>query len=176
MSDLESIKGPESFQVLERPRSTLTNYKNLAYNILKNLNDELVKDKEISELRLCSECTMKVLALPLKSQSDYNTLIRNSQSSQSSRTSAISNLMSEKFVLNSPVILEDLIEKVVKNALIQESEIGTCAKYSEKITSGFPKDTIFLFCKHAVHFDCIDNPNKRCPTCPVNLQLFLTTQ
>ncbi|POG76782.1 hypothetical protein GLOIN_2v1474272 [Rhizophagus irregularis DAOM 181602=DAOM 197198] len=101
---------------------------------------------------------------------------RNSQSSQSSRTSAISNLMGEKFVLNSLVILEDPMEKVVKNALIQETEIGTYAKCSKKITLGFPKDTVFLSCKHAVHFNCIDNSNKRCPTCPVNLQLILTTQ
>ncbi|CAB4467242.1 unnamed protein product [Rhizophagus irregularis] len=142
MSDLESIKGPESFQVPERSHSTLTNYKNLAYNILKNLNNELVKDKEISELRPCSECTMKVLTLLLK-------------------------------VIT---ILLYLMEKVVKNALIQETEIGTCAKCSKKITLGFPKDTVFLSCKHTVHFNCIDNSNKRCPTYPVNLQLILTTQ
>ncbi|EXX75009.1 uncharacterized protein OCT59_014040 [Rhizophagus irregularis] len=193
MSDLESIKGPESFQVPERPHSTLTNYKNLAYNILKNLNDELVKDKEILELRPFSECTMKVLTLLLKAitillcmcpfpkcgkkaEIIYPFTRRNSQSSQSSRTSAISNLMGEKFVLNSLVILEDPMEKVVKNALIQETEIGTYAKCSKKITLGFPKDTVFLSCKHAVHFNCIDNSNKRCPTCPVNLQLILTTQ
>ncbi|PKB94523.1 hypothetical protein RhiirA5_438574 [Rhizophagus irregularis] len=211
MSDLESIKGSESFQVPERPHSTLTNYKNLAYNILKNLNDELVKDKEISELRPFSECTMKVLTLLLKAitillcehifhqicvekqflnkpgmcpfpkcgkkaEIIYPFTRRNSQSSQSSRTSAISNLMGEKFVLNSLVILEDPMEKVIKNALIQETEIGTCAKCSKKITLGFPKDTVFLSCKHAVHFNCIDNSNKRCSTCPVNLQLILTTQ
>ena len=62
MSDLESIKDPETFQ----PRSTLTNYKNLAYNILKNLDDELLRDKEISELGPCSECTMEGLSQPLK--------------------------------------------------------------------------------------------------------------
>jgi len=47
MSDLESTKGPESFQVPERPRSSLNIYKNLAYNILRDLDDELVRDKEI---------------------------------------------------------------------------------------------------------------------------------
>ncbi|PKC60402.1 hypothetical protein RhiirA1_468076 [Rhizophagus irregularis] len=184
MSDLESIKGPESFQVPERSHSTLTNYKNLAYNILKNLNNELVKDKEISELRPCSECTMKVLTLLLKvitillCEHIFHQIYVEKQllNKPGIRTSAISNLMGKKFVLNSLVILKDLMEKVVKNALIQETEIGTCAKCSKKITLGFPKDTVFLSCKHTVPFNCIDNSNKRCPTYPVNLQLILTTQ
>src|SRR3954447_18839054 len=45
---------------------SLSNIKNLGYNILKNLDDELVRDKEISELGPCSECTNNILALPLK--------------------------------------------------------------------------------------------------------------
>ncbi len=47
---------------------------------------------------------------------------RGSQSSQSSRTSALSNLMDEKINIILPVILEDPMEGVEK-ALIQETEI-----------------------------------------------------
>ena len=93
---------------------------------------------------------------------------RNSQSSQSSGTSVLSNLI---FVLNSPAIpeegvLEDPMDDV-ENTLNQDTTPRlTCAKCSEEITADFPKDTVFLSCKHAVHYDCIDNPHKKCPTCP----------
>src|ERR1043166_9987656 len=40
-----------------------------------------------------------------------------------------------------------------------------CEKCSEEISIDFQKDTVFLSCKHAVHYDCIDNPCKKCPTC-----------
>jgi hypothetical protein len=48
------------------PGPSLSNIRNLGYNILKNLDDELVRDKEISELEPCSECTNDILTLPLK--------------------------------------------------------------------------------------------------------------
>src|SRR5439155_206800 len=35
-----------------------------------------------------------------------------------------------------------------------------------EISIEFSKDTVFLSCKHAVHYDCIDNPRKKYPTCP----------
>ena len=55
----------------------------------------------------------------------------------------------------------------VENTLNQDTTSRlTCAKYSEEITADFPKDTVFLSCKHAVHYDCIDNLHKKCPTCP----------
>src|SRR3954451_3598593 len=89
---------------------------------------------------------------------------RDSQSSQSSGTSALSTFMGEKFNLISP-IPEDLMEEV-ENTSNQETEKRLfCAKCSEEITVDFLKDTVFLSCKHAVHYDCIDNPHKRCPTC-----------
>jgi len=54
----------------------------------------------------------------------------------------------------------------VENTLIQETATRlTCAKYAEEIIADFLKDTVFLSCKHAVHYDCIDNPHKKCPTC-----------
>ncbi len=47
----------------------------------------------------------------------------------------------------------------------------------EEITADFPKDTVFLSCKHAVHYDCIDNPRKKCPTCPAeDLEMFSVEQ
>src|SRR6266480_4694221 len=59
---------------------------------------------------------------------------RDSQLSQSSGTSALSVLLSEKFVLNSPIIQEDPMEGV-KDILVQETETRlTCAKCSEEIT------------------------------------------
>ncbi|CAI2182235.1 5107_t:CDS:2 [Funneliformis geosporum] len=65
MSGSESTKDP-SYQVSERPQLSLTNHRNFDYNILKYLKDEMVKDKEISDLELCSECTNDILTLPLK--------------------------------------------------------------------------------------------------------------
>ncbi|PKK57852.1 hypothetical protein RhiirC2_763758, partial [Rhizophagus irregularis] len=65
MSGSESTKDP-SYQIPERSRSSLTNHRNLAYNILKYLEDEMVRDKEISDLGPCSECTNDILTLPLK--------------------------------------------------------------------------------------------------------------
>ena len=36
----------------------------LAYNILKNLEDDIVVDKEIPELDQCSECNNEILKQP----------------------------------------------------------------------------------------------------------------
>src|SRR5215216_838697 len=158
MSGLESIKDP-SYKVPERPHSSLTIYRNLAYNILKYLKDEIVKDKEIPELEPCSECTNNIQGLPLKAiiilscgHLFYRLCIekklmitrpdvcplpdcgmkvdiiypvstsarRGSQSSQSSGTSALSNLMSEKFNLFSP-IPENPLEEVEDTCLAEDN-------------------------------------------------------
>jgi hypothetical protein len=104
---------------------------------------------------------------------DPNSTRRGSQTSQFSGTSAISNLIGEKFVLNSPVIPEDPMEGV-ESSLIQETAFfkettterrASYAKCSEEISGDILKDTVFLSCKHIVHYDCIDNPRKKCPTC-----------
>ncbi|GBB83719.1 hypothetical protein RclHR1_01040024 [Rhizophagus clarus] len=65
MSGSKSTKDP-SYQVPERSRPSLTNHRNLAYNILKYLKDEMVRDKEILDLGPYSECTNDILTLPLK--------------------------------------------------------------------------------------------------------------
>lgn len=41
-------------------------HRNLAYNILKYLEDDIVRDKEIPELHRCSECNNEILTLPPK--------------------------------------------------------------------------------------------------------------
>ncbi|PKY44184.1 hypothetical protein RhiirA4_541656 [Rhizophagus irregularis] len=130
-------QNPESFQVPERSRPSLANHRNLAYNILKYLEIDIVGDKEILELEPCSECTNNILALSLKALTilscghifhrsciekqllfikpsacpfpdcgktveivvNPNSTRRDSQSSQSSGISALTNLMGEKFNL-----------------------------------------------------------------------------
>ncbi|CAI2201595.1 7422_t:CDS:1, partial [Funneliformis geosporum] len=158
MSGLESTKDP-SYKVPERPHSSLTIYRNLAYNILKYLEDEIVKDKEIPELEPCSECTNNIQGLPLKAITilscghlfhrlciEKKLMItrpdvcplpdcgmkvdiiypvstsarRGSQSSQSSGTSALSNLMGEKFNLFS-LILENPLEEVEDACLAEDN-------------------------------------------------------
>jgi hypothetical protein len=184
---------------------SLIRYRNLGYNILENIDDDLVKDKEIPELGPCSECANNILTRPFNA---FTTLscghvfhrlcvekkllltkpsrcpfpdcgknvdimnpnftrskVNDSPSSQSSGISALSNFMGEKFFLTSPTILEDPMEGV-ENVLFQQIVSHLiCAKCAEKITLDFPKDTVFLSCKHAVHYDCIDNLYKRCPSC-----------
>ncbi|GBB93403.1 hypothetical protein RclHR1_21620001 [Rhizophagus clarus] len=107
-------------------------------------------------------CEMKVdIIYPVST-----TTRRGLQSSQSSGTSALSNWMGEKFNLISP-ILEDLMEEVEDTSIQEMEKRLFCAKCSEEITLDFPlKDTVFLSCKHVVHYDCIDNSRKKCPTCP----------
>src|SRR5688572_1905243 len=44
----------------------LDNHIKLAYNILKNLEDDIVSEKEIPELDQCSECNNGILTRPPK--------------------------------------------------------------------------------------------------------------
>src|SRR5437763_4391232 len=50
----------------ESVNQSLVNHRKLAYNILKNLEDDIVVDKEIPELDQCSECNNEILTRPLK--------------------------------------------------------------------------------------------------------------
>lgn len=45
---------------------SLSSLKNLAYNILKNLEDVSVRDMEVPELEPYSECGNEILTLPIK--------------------------------------------------------------------------------------------------------------
>src|SRR5688572_13804547 len=53
-------------KALESVNQSLVNQRKLAYNILKNLEDDILGDKEIPELEQCSECNNKILTRPLK--------------------------------------------------------------------------------------------------------------
>ena len=50
----------------ESVNQSLVNHRKLAYNILKNLEDAIVGNKEIPELDQCSKCNNEILMHPLK--------------------------------------------------------------------------------------------------------------
>ena len=50
----------------ESVNPSLDNHMKLAYNILKNLKDDILGDKEIPELDQCLEYNNKILTQPLK--------------------------------------------------------------------------------------------------------------
>ena len=187
-------------------RMTLSSIRNLAFNILKKLEDDTVKGVEFTELEKCPQCDKDILSpsfeaftvlsscghvfhreciektLLLTRQnncpitncttavkpvvSERRISVTSSQSTTTSLVRRMSNqlqLLSERpeGQVNSPVIQEDPMEGV-QDTLNQETETRlTCAKCSEEITVDFSKDTVFLSCKHAVHFDCIDDPRSR---------------
>ncbi|RIB21551.1 hypothetical protein C2G38_2176286 [Gigaspora rosea] len=58
--------------------------------------------------------------------------------------------------------LDDSISKVTSSQI----QLPICEKCSEEISLEFTKPTIFLSCKHVVHYDCIKDSHKMCPTCP----------
>jgi hypothetical protein len=64
-----SIRGKTPRKKGKTPKSdktSLDNYMKLAYNILKNHEDDIVRDKEIPKLDQCSECNNEVLTHPPK--------------------------------------------------------------------------------------------------------------
>ncbi|CAI2185046.1 14132_t:CDS:1 [Funneliformis geosporum] len=70
--------------------------------------------------------------------------LNDSPSSQSSRTSALSNFMNEKFFLTSPAILEDSIESV-ENALFQQTESHLIWPNVLKISSQISRKTLYFY-------------------------------
>ena len=101
---------------------------------------------------------------------------QDSPSSQSSETSALSDMMRERFILTSPTIQMGGNEDTVIQRAKSSSRRVKC---SEDLSScllpiGFlqfslqapSKPLIYLTCKHIVHYYCIDNPRKLCPICP----------
>ncbi|CAB4475681.1 unnamed protein product [Rhizophagus irregularis] len=92
MSRSESVKMPrEKSKTPESYKSSLVNRRNLAYNILKNLEDGIIGDKGISRDRPITISTIQDFPL-----------------SHSSGTSALSNIMSERFILTSPIIRDEM--------------------------------------------------------------------
>ncbi|RGB25082.1 hypothetical protein C1646_772230 [Rhizophagus diaphanus] len=56
----------EKNKITKPCKLSLINHKNIAYNILKYLEDNMVKNKEIQELGQCTECTNNILSSPIK--------------------------------------------------------------------------------------------------------------
>ncbi|RIA86137.1 hypothetical protein C1645_741091 [Glomus cerebriforme] len=169
--------GGEKNKIMKPCKPSLINHRNIAYNILKYLEDDMV------------DCGKNIDIIV-----DPNSIRRGLQSSQSSKTLALTNLIGEKFVLNSPVILEEgrptdpmdvdpdgnvelmsILLSGGKQSSFKTTEVAKetsnwvtnpkCEKCFEDITIDLQKDTAFLSCKHAVHLDCINDLCKRCPTC-----------
>src|ERR1043166_6379862 len=195
----------------ESVNQSLVNQRKLAYNILKNLEDDILGDKEIPELEQCSECNNEILTRPSKAITILSCghtfhriciekkllltmpnacpspdcgknvdIIEQFPTNQESPISALSNRMSESFILSSPVLRMEGIENT---GFQQARSYLRCAKFSEDLSSclppiGFlrippqalpqapPKPLVYLTCKHIVHYHCIDNPRKLCPICP----------
>ena len=61
--------------------------------------------------------------------------------------------------------VDDSISKELSSGQIQHP---ICEKCSEEISLEFTQPTIFLPCKHVVHYDCIKDSHKMCPTCPLS--------
>ncbi|CAG8693861.1 12483_t:CDS:2, partial [Ambispora gerdemannii] len=111
----EKNKTPESY------KPSLVNRRNLAYNILKNLEDDIIRDKEIPELYQSVDIYITGYALRKASNDhaeympipDYGKNIdiiepfstnQESPSSQLGEISALYNRMSESFILSSPIL------------------------------------------------------------------------
>jgi hypothetical protein len=179
---------------------------------LKNLEDDILGDKEIPELEQCPECNNEILTRSLKAITilscghiyhricvekkllltmpntcpfpgcgkNVNIIEEFPTTDQESPISALSNMMSERFILSSPILRMDGIENI---GIQQARSYLRCAKCSEDLSPclppiGFlrippqalpqasPKPLVYLTCKHIVHYHCIDNPRKLCPICP----------
>jgi hypothetical protein len=58
--------GGKKSKITKPCKPSLINHRNIAYNILKYLEDDMVENKEILELGQCSECTNNILTSPIK--------------------------------------------------------------------------------------------------------------
>ena len=196
----------------ESVNQSLVNQRKLAYNILKNLEDDILGDKEIPELEQCSECNNEILTRPSKAitilscgHTFHRICIEKKllltmpntcpfpdcgknvdiiepfpNTNEESPISALSNRMSESFILSSPVLRMEGIENT---GFQQARSYLRCAKCSEDLFSclspiGFlrippqalpqapSKPLVYLTCKHIVHYHCINSLRKLCPICP----------
>ncbi|CAG8729405.1 2351_t:CDS:1, partial [Dentiscutata heterogama] len=103
---------------------------------------------------------------------------------KASRSTEILPLMGKAFVLSSPPIQ---MERIKDTATQQVKSNLRCAKCSEDLSSYLPpigflqfspqlqgpsKPLIYLTCKHIIHYNCIDNPQKLCPIClPTDIEI-----
>ncbi|CAB4480796.1 unnamed protein product [Rhizophagus irregularis] len=192
----------EESSISESERPSLVRYRNLRYNILKSLDDKTVSDIDFPELEPCSECNNDILTFPFREfiqlccghifhrlcaekklmlnyligrLLELNVIIQDSPLSQSSRTSALTSTMSERFILTSSPMCMEGVENIGTQQMGSQLR---CVKCSEDLSLylpplGFlqtfprppPKPLVYLTCKHIVHYNCIDNPGKLCPIC-----------
>src|SRR6266498_3146010 len=147
--------------------SSLDNHMKLAYNILKNFEDNIVRDKEIPGLDQCSECKNEVLTHPLKAftilscghifhriciekkllltmpntcsfpdcEKNVDIIEPFPTTNQESPISALSNMMSERFILSSLIIRMEEIENI---GFQQARSYLRCTKCSEDLSLYLP--------------------------------------
>ena len=147
--------------------SSLDNHMKLAYNILKNFEDNIVRDKEIPGLNQCSKCNNEILTHPLKvftilscehifhriciekklllimpntypfpdCEKNVDIIELFPTTNQESPISALSNMMSERFILSSPIIW---MEEIENTGFQQVRSYLRYAKYSEDLFSYLP--------------------------------------
>ncbi|CAG8712902.1 12295_t:CDS:1, partial [Dentiscutata erythropus] len=102
---------------------------------------------------------------------------------EASQSTGILPLIGETFVLSSPSIrippirmegIEDTATQQVKSNLRYakcSEDLSSCLppigflRFSPQL-QGLSKPLIYLTCKHIIHYNCIDNPQKLCPICP----------
>src|SRR6266540_3684156 len=148
-------------------KSSLDNHMKLAYNILKNFKDDIIRNKEIPGLDQCSECNNEVLTYLLKAftilscghifhriciekkllltmlntcpfpdcEKNVDIIELFSTTNQESPISALSNMMSERFILSSPIIW---MEEIENTGFQQVRSYLRYAKYSEDLFSYLP--------------------------------------
>ncbi|GBB99397.1 hypothetical protein RclHR1_03500022 [Rhizophagus clarus] len=113
------------------------NMENMVRKVLGHIAEKVLHRAHVVPISYCGKIVDIIYPISTSTR-------RGSQSSsQSSGTSALSNLVGEKFFLTSPTIPEDPMD--VENAVFQQTESRvTCAKCVEEITLDFPKDTVIL--------------------------------
>ncbi|EXX79201.1 hypothetical protein RirG_007950 [Rhizophagus irregularis DAOM 197198w] len=115
-----------------------------------------------------TEIFSTIVNYPIGQLPESNVIIQDSPLFQSSRTLALTNMMSKR-----------RMEGVENIGTQQMGSQLRCVKCSENLSLylpplGFlrtfshppPKPLVYLTCKHIIHYNCIDNPGKLCPICP----------
>ncbi|RIA99500.1 hypothetical protein C1645_869887 [Glomus cerebriforme] len=132
-------------------------------------SSESTKAPEFFQLEPCSECTNNILALPLKALtilSCRHIFHRSFIEKQLLFIKPGACLFSDcrktvKIVINSHSTRRDL-----QSSQSKTEKYAICAKCAKEISVDVLKNTVFLSCKHIIHYECIDNPHKKCSTYP----------
>ncbi|RGB32794.1 hypothetical protein C1646_762440 [Rhizophagus diaphanus] len=127
--------GREKSKIMKPCKPFLINYRNITYNILKYFKDDMVENKEISELEQCSEYTNNILTSPIK-----NTVQKKCTQESTAKKSSSKKKKDDVSTMLKKLIKELLtntldIGKVLKeiNALDTSSNTGTYSKDGKKV-------------------------------------------